>query len=44
MVELFQTVDHFQIVLEFLEGNDLYDYMDKKNFKISESRAKELVR
>jgi len=30
------------LVVEHLNGGDLYDYLEKRNFKISESRAREL--
>jgi serine/threonine protein kinase len=43
MVEMFENPDQYSLVLEYLEGLDLYDYCNKRNFKIGEKKAKEIV-
>jgi serine/threonine protein kinase len=40
--DLFETNTHYYLVIEHLDGGDLYDYLEKRNFKISDSRAREL--
>ena len=35
----FENSDSYFIVLEYLEGGDLFDYIAKRNFNISEKRA-----
>jgi serine/threonine protein kinase len=43
MVDLFETIDHYFIVLEYMDGKDLFDYMRFRSFKISENRAREIM-
>src|SRR5689334_14037128 len=42
LVDLFENQDYFYIILEYMQGKDLYDYLLKRNFRITEVRAKEL--
>lgn len=44
MVDYFENSSYYFIVLECIEGKDMFDYMRQRSFKISEGRAKELVR
>lgn len=39
LVDLFESESHYYIIIELCEGGDLYEYLDKRNFKIPESRA-----
>jgi len=36
MIDVFEKPDYFHIVLEFLSGGDLFDYMKKRDFEITE--------
>lgn len=44
LVDLFEDDRYFYLVLELLRGGDLFDYLERRNFKISEQRAKELFK
>lgn len=43
LVDLFENSDYFYIVLEYMEGKDLFDYLDKKGQKVPEKRAREIL-
>ena len=43
LIDLFENSDYYFIVLEYMEGKDLFDYLQAREFKISEQRAKELT-
>ena len=43
LVDIFESVDHYYIVLEYMDGKDMFDYLKLRHFKISESRARELI-
>ena len=43
LIDLFENTEHYYIVLEFMEGRDLYDYIQYRNFKVSERRVKQLA-
>ena len=44
-----KLLDHFEdnkylfIVLEYMRGGDMYDYLNKRDFSVSEERALELA-
>lgn len=46
---LIKLLDHFEdnkylfIVLEYMRGGDMYDYLNKRDFAVSEERALELA-
>ena len=40
MLDLFENSDYYFIVIEFMEGGDLFQYLQKKDFKVGEARAK----
>eukprot|EP00831_Metopus_contortus_P016182 TRINITY_DN16751_c0_g1_i2.p1 TRINITY_DN16751_c0_g1~~TRINITY_DN16751_c0_g1_i2.p1 ORF type:complete len:192 (-),score=33.12 TRINITY_DN16751_c0_g1_i2:238-813(-) len=41
--DTFETTENILIVMDLLKGRDLYEYLDRRQFKISESRACNLV-
>jgi Protein kinase domain len=43
LVDLFETIDSYYIVLEYLDGKDLFDYLKTRSFKIAEERTKSIV-
>lgn len=43
LVDLFETSTHYYIVIELCSGGDMYDYLEKRDFRISEQRAWELA-
>jgi serine/threonine protein kinase len=42
LIDLFDNSDFYYIVLEFMQGKDLFDYIQFRNFKLTEERVKEL--
>jgi len=42
LVDLFENSDYYYIVLEYMQGKDLFDYIQIRNFKITEQRVKEI--
>ena len=42
MLDIFENQDYIYIVMEHLSGGDLFTYLEKRDFEISEARAKEL--
>jgi serine/threonine protein kinase len=43
MVDLFENADYYYIVLEYMQGKDMFDYIQIRNFGLSENRVKELA-
>ena len=43
LVDIFENCDYFYIVLEYMEGKDLFDYLSFRSFNITEKRAKHLT-
>ena len=43
LLDLFENIDYYYIVLECMEGKDMFDYLKSRSFKITEDRAKELM-
>ena len=43
LIDLFETSTHYYIVIELCHGGDMYDYLEKRDFRISEQRAWELA-
>jgi len=41
-LDIFENQDYIFIVMENLQGGDLFTYLEKRDFDISENRAKEL--
>lgn len=42
LLDIFENQDYIYIVMEQLTGGDLFTYLEKRNFTVSEKRAKEL--
>ena len=40
---MFENADYYYIVLDYMEGKDMFDYLKKRSFKISEKRAWDLI-
>lgn len=40
LIDTFENSEYFFIVLEYLNGGDLFEYLNKKEFKITEDRAR----
>ena len=38
--DVFENSDYIYIVMEYLKGGDFFSYIETKNFKIPEDRAK----
>jgi serine/threonine protein kinase len=43
LIDLFENCDYYYIVLEYMGGKDMLDYMKNRNFNISEERVQQLV-
>jgi serine/threonine protein kinase len=43
LIDLFENSDYYFIVLEYMQGKDLFDYLKAREFAIAEDRARELV-
>ena len=43
LVDLFENCDHFFLVLEYMGGGDLFDYLKLRAFRLSEERAREIT-
>ena len=42
LLDIFENQDFIYIVMEHLGGKDLFSYLEKRDFEVSEKRAKEL--
>ncbi len=42
LLDLFEDPKAIYIVMEYMTGGDLYDYMSKRDFKISEDRVRSI--
>jgi serine/threonine protein kinase len=43
LIDLFENNDYYYIVLEYMQGGDLFDYNEQRNFKMSEDRVKQIA-
>mmetsp|Transcript_9395 Transcript_9395/g.7172 ORF Transcript_9395/g.7172 Transcript_9395/m.7172 type:complete len:165 (+) Transcript_9395:216-710(+) len=43
LLDVFENHKYFYIVLEYLEGGDMYDYLKERQFALGEERARELT-
>ena len=43
MVDVFENPEFFYIVLEFLSGGDMFDYLKRREFEIAEDRARQII-
>ena len=42
LIDLFENSEFYFIVLEYMQGGDLFDYIQARSFKLTEHRVKEL--
>jgi serine/threonine protein kinase len=42
MIETFENPDQIYIIMEYFTGGDLFDYLKKRNFEVSEARIREI--
>jgi len=42
-LDIFENLEYIYIVMELLKGGDLFTYLDERNFKISEERARSMI-
>ncbi len=43
LLDVFENNDHMYLVMEFLQGGDLFTYLEKRKFKIPEARARKIT-
>ena len=43
LIDLFENSDYYYIVLEYMQGKDLFDYIHARHFKLTEQRVKEIA-
>lgn len=43
LLDTFENLEYIYIVMEWLRGGDLYNYLEKRNFRLSESRACSII-
>jgi hypothetical protein len=43
LIDLFENSDYYYIVLEYMQGKDLFDFSKARDFNISEERGKDLA-
>ena len=43
LIDLFENTDYYYIVLEYMKGKDLFDYIEYREFNIKEPRVKQLA-
>ena len=42
LIDLFENSDYYYIVLDYMAGNDLFDYLKLRSFKLNEDRARHI--
>jgi calcium-dependent protein kinase len=43
LVDLFENSEYYYMVIELLNGSDMFDYLEERSFKIGEKRVRELA-
>ena len=43
LVDLFENSEYYYIVLDYMAGSDLFDYLQGRDFNLGENRVKELT-
>lgn len=43
MIDLFENSEQYFIVLEYMQGKDLFDYIQKRDFRLPEARVQDLT-
>jgi serine/threonine protein kinase len=41
--DIFENQDYLYIVMDFLSGGDLFSFLEKRNFKLSENDARRIA-
>lgn len=42
LIDVFENHKYFYIVLEYMEGGDMFDYLKERNFSLQDERARQL--
>ena len=42
LLDIFENQDYIYIIMEQLNGGDLFSYLEKRSFTVTEARAKQL--
>jgi len=43
LIEVFESIDSFYIVLDYMKGADLFDYLQACDFNLGEDRVREIA-
>ena len=43
MLDVFESIEHIYIVMELLEGGDMFSYLEKRKFRVTEQRASRII-
>jgi serine/threonine protein kinase len=43
LMDVFEDAENFYLVLEYMGGGDLFDYLKSRNFKLSENQTQEII-
>ena len=43
LVDLFESSEYYYIVLDYMAGSDLFDYLQARDFNLGEDRVRELT-
>ena len=43
LVDLFENSEYYYIVLDYMAGADMFDYLQGRDFKLGENRVRELT-
>jgi serine/threonine protein kinase len=43
LMDVFEDAENFYLVLEYMGGGDLFDYLKSRNFKLSENQTSEII-
>lgn len=44
LIDLFENADYYYLVMDYMQGGDMFDYLQLRKFKISENRARDMTR
>jgi serine/threonine protein kinase len=43
LLDLFENSDHYFMVLEYMQGADLFDYLQSRDFNLGEERVRDIA-
>lgn len=43
LLDVFENSENIYIVIEYMQGGDLFTYLEKREFKITEDRARSIA-